>query len=189
MMPVADAEVAAHWFRKAAERGHRFAQFLLGVMYAYGQGVPQDEAETVRLWRMAIEGENTWYESQGKQPPERIDVLFRQIMLYRWTACKGVLIPRTADRNRLEELEVHLWRIAAEMGDARAQRALAINYLGDDTFPPKDLVRAYAWFDHAGDEMAEAMVKALPRSMTDEQVAEAKRLSRKLAARIAAQAQ
>ncbi len=30
------------WFRKAADRGNAPAQYSLGLMYAKGQGVPQD---------------------------------------------------------------------------------------------------------------------------------------------------
>ena len=40
-MPQDYAE-AAKWFRKAAEQGDAKAQYNLGIMYAKGQGVPQD---------------------------------------------------------------------------------------------------------------------------------------------------
>ncbi len=46
---------AATWFRLAAEQGVADAQFILGVMYENGQGVPQDHAEAVRWYRLAAE--------------------------------------------------------------------------------------------------------------------------------------
>ena len=42
-----DEAQALTWFRKAADQGHAQAQFNLGIMYANGQGVPQDAAQAV----------------------------------------------------------------------------------------------------------------------------------------------
>ena len=41
--------------RLAAEEGDASAQFNLGVMYANGEGVPQDYAEAVRWYRLATD--------------------------------------------------------------------------------------------------------------------------------------
>ena len=41
--------------RQAAERGYAEAQLYLGSMYANGLGVPQDDAEAVRWFRLAAE--------------------------------------------------------------------------------------------------------------------------------------
>ncbi len=41
--------------KKAAEQGHADAQYNLGVMYANGDGVPEDYAEAVRWFRKAAE--------------------------------------------------------------------------------------------------------------------------------------
>ena len=49
-----DAE-AVRWYRLAAEQGDASAQLDLGVMYATGEGVPQDAAEAVRWFRLAAE--------------------------------------------------------------------------------------------------------------------------------------
>jgi len=40
-----DVAQAATWYRKAAEQGDVTAQGILGVLYSYGQGVPQDYVE------------------------------------------------------------------------------------------------------------------------------------------------
>ena len=42
-------------FRRAAERGHAEAQFVLAVTYDQGDGVPEDDAEAVRWYRKAAE--------------------------------------------------------------------------------------------------------------------------------------
>ena len=36
-------EVAVEWYRKAAEAGHKDAQYELGMCYLRGEGVPQDD--------------------------------------------------------------------------------------------------------------------------------------------------
>jgi TPR repeat protein len=44
----------AEW-QPLAEQGHAQAQFRLGCLYTFGQGVPEDHEEAVRLYRMAAE--------------------------------------------------------------------------------------------------------------------------------------
>ena len=46
------------WYRKAAEQGYANAQCSLGVCYASGQGVEQDDKEAVKLYRKAAEQGN-----------------------------------------------------------------------------------------------------------------------------------
>ena len=40
--------LAVRWFRLAAEQGQGIAPYNLGVMYATGEGVPQDDGETLK---------------------------------------------------------------------------------------------------------------------------------------------
>ena len=47
------AEIAK--VRASAEQGDASAQNRLGIMYEAGRGVPQDDAEAVRWWRLAAE--------------------------------------------------------------------------------------------------------------------------------------
>jgi len=44
--------------RLAAEQGDADAQLALGVLYVYGEGVPQDDAEAVKWYRLAAEQGN-----------------------------------------------------------------------------------------------------------------------------------
>ncbi len=48
-----DYATASKEFRVLAEQGDAPAQTILGVMYATGRGVPQDDAEAVRWYRRA----------------------------------------------------------------------------------------------------------------------------------------
>ncbi len=41
------------WFRKDAEQGHADAQFLLGLMYDNGWGVPQDYVQAHMWYKLA----------------------------------------------------------------------------------------------------------------------------------------
>jgi len=46
---------AVAWYRKAAEQGNAVAQYYLGITYATGTGVPQDDVEAVAWYRKAAE--------------------------------------------------------------------------------------------------------------------------------------
>ena len=48
-----DYATALREWTPLAEQGEAYAQALLGVMYANGQGVPQDDAEAVKWYRLA----------------------------------------------------------------------------------------------------------------------------------------
>ena len=51
-----DLVQSAQWYRKAADQDHALAQYNLAVMFAWGQGVPQDDAEAADWIRKAAEG-------------------------------------------------------------------------------------------------------------------------------------
>jgi uncharacterized protein len=48
-----DYAEAARLYRLAADQGWADSQFILGVMFEYGEGVVQDDAEAVRLYRLS----------------------------------------------------------------------------------------------------------------------------------------
>ena len=50
-----DYATAFREMKPLAEQGHASAQYNLGIMYEKGQGVPQDYAEAVKLFRKAAE--------------------------------------------------------------------------------------------------------------------------------------
>ena len=90
---------------RLAEQGDAEAQFNLGFMYANGEGIPQDDAEAVRWFRLAAEqGHAEGQHSLGA-------------MYYRG---RGV---------REDDAEAARWyRLAADQGNAEAQLALGVMY-------------------------------------------------------------
>ena len=46
------------WLRKAAEQGNADAQSILGIMFSYGQGVPQNYAEAMKWFRKSADQGN-----------------------------------------------------------------------------------------------------------------------------------
>ena len=48
-----DFFTALREFRPLAEEGHSLAQYALGIMHELGHGVPKDDQEAVRWYRMA----------------------------------------------------------------------------------------------------------------------------------------
>jgi TPR repeat protein len=53
-----DYTETAFWYRKAAEQGDTDAQYMLGILYSNGQGVPQDYVQAVLWYRKAAEQGN-----------------------------------------------------------------------------------------------------------------------------------
>ncbi len=115
-------EAAAHWFRKAALRGHREAQYNFGVLLLNGQGQPRDESKAA-----------TWLQrSADRGMPEAQYQLGR---LY----FDGRGVPRDA------VAEATWYRRAAEGGYPLAQHELGVLlHLGEGV--DRDPVEAYAWF-------------------------------------------
>ena len=84
--------------RRLAEQGDAIAQSILGFMYANGEGVPEDDAEAVRWFRMAAE--------QG-------DATAQSNLGFMYANGEGV------PENDAEA--VRWYRMAAEQGDVLAQ--------------------------------------------------------------------
>jgi uncharacterized protein len=152
-----DYATALKEFKTAAERGNAEAQFLVGVMYANGEGVPQDYTEAAKWYRKAAE--------QGYADAQR-----ELAELH-----KGVPgVPQ-------DYAEVVKWyRKAAQQGDAFAQMGLGARYAHGEGVP-QDFVQAYMWFDLAAAndlKLAQAIRDQVAASMTPAQIAEAQRLAR-----------
>ena len=84
--------------RARAEQGDASAQFILGVRYANGEGIPEDDREAVRWYRLAAEQGNTSAQSN-------LGTMY----------ATGRGVPED-DREA-----VRWYRLAAEQGDATAQ--------------------------------------------------------------------
>jgi len=93
------------WYRLAAEQGDARAQFNLGVMYAFGEGVPENDAEAVKWYRLAAEQGNAGAQS-------RLGLMYDD----------GEGVPEN------DAEAVKWYRLAAEQGNASAQFNLGVMY-------------------------------------------------------------
>ena len=152
-----DYATALKEMQPLAEQGDATAQFNLGVMYNFGQGVPQDYQEAVRWYRLAAE--------QGYAHAQ-----FNLGSMY--ANGQGVL----QDYGEA----AHWYRLAADQSVATAQINLAVLY-GDGLGVLKDYVRAHMWAYLAAAQNQENATKlraALAEGMAPAQIAEAQRRAR-----------
>jgi hypothetical protein len=147
-----DFATALSLLEPEAEAGDPTAQFHLGLMYDFGEGVANDFAAAARWYRKAAE--------QGHG-----DAQYNIGVLY-YTG-KGVA---------KDVAEAARWfKLAADQGNVFAQNNMA-TLSAEGQGVPKDLIEAYKWFDLAAEEIPISRVyrDQLALRMTPGQVAEAK---------------
>ena len=143
--------------RARAEQGNVVAQYNLGLMYSAGDGVPENDAEAARWYRLAADQGHarsqynlgTMYYTGSGLPEDNAEAV-------RW------------------------WRLAADQGYASAQYNFGLMYATGEGIPTDDVL-AYMWWNLAagqGHEGAQRNKDTLEDRMTREQIAEAQRLSR-----------
>ena len=143
--------------RQAAERGDVEAQYNLGVLYGMGRGVPLDDAEAVRWYRLAAEqGEAAAQHNLG----------------FMYATGRGV--PQ-------DDVEAVRWyRLAATQGVTGTQYNLGVAY-NKGKGVPNDDVLAYMWFYVAaanGHLPAMGFAPSLERYMTRTEIRRATDLAR-----------
>ena len=120
-----DYATALNEWKPIAEQGYAFAQYNLGIMYEYGNGVPKDYAEAVKWYRLSAEqGYAISQYSLGLMHINGYGVLKDKAEAVKW------------------------WRLSAEQGYAYAQGMLGIMYeLGEGVL--KDNIIAHMWYNIA----------------------------------------
>ena len=198
-----DFAAALREWRPLAEEGDARAQYYLGVMYANGEGVPENDRQAAYWFRKSARQGNSqsqyhlgilyangegvpeddpqavyWFRKSAKQGDARAQ--FNLGVIYEF----GEGVPED-DRQA-----VNWYRQAAEQGHARAQFGLGSMY-ADGAGIPRDNVQAYAWFNLAaarGDERVRQLAKrrkaTIREEMTSTQIIEAQLLSGVIADRI-----
>jgi TPR repeat protein len=139
-------------FRPLADRGQILAEYLIGLMYANGQGVPQDYAEAM-----------TWHLKAAKQGEAKAQ--FSVGLMY----FKGL-----GTQAKLAEA-FEWYRRAAEQGDATAQYNLGAMYDKGEAVK-RDPVTALMFYDLAAIHAVKGAVIAkarLKEAMSPADVAEA----------------
>ncbi len=146
-------------FTKAANKGDAGAQFMLGWMYAYGQGVPQDYNQAASWYRKAAD--------QG-------DAGAQTNLGLAYANGQGV----SQDYNQAASW----YRKAADQGLARAQFNLGLAYV-EGQGVAQDYVEAHKWFNIAvaystDKEVRDATQKnrdTLAKKMSPTQIGEAQK--------------
>jgi TPR repeat protein len=76
------------WYRLAAEQGNVAAQYNLGLMYAKGQGVPQNQKTAVKWYTLAAKQGNAgaqfnlgWMYGKGQGIPQDYKTVFFKRLL------------------------------------------------------------------------------------------------------------
>jgi len=157
-LPNLDADSAPQYKRlyNLATNGSAEAQYELGLMFEYGQGVDQDDATAVY-----------WYEQSAAQL--FVDATYRLAVLND----NGWGLPTNKGK------AIDLYKTAAEKGHQLAQHDLAIMYFhGNDA--PKNLLEAYKWLKIAVVSGSPLMQKHLSRvadEMSSDEIAVAEFLA------------
>lgn len=128
-----DTEAAA-WYKKAAEQGHRIAQYRLGMCYEMGQGVDED-----------LEKTSFWCEKAAEQgyAPAQFYIADMMYML-----CKGDEESGHDARTEVEKA-LKLFRESAEQGYIEAQLALGDIYSENNRNSEQDYAEAAKWYHKA----------------------------------------
>lgn len=114
--------------QQTAAWGDAEAQFLLGVMYKFGLGVPQDYDEAVKWYQKAAE--------QGESDAEA-----QLGGMYKF----GLGVPKDYAE------AVKWWRKAAEQGDSAAEFGLGVMY-DNGQGVPQDYGEAVKWYQKAAEQ-------------------------------------
>ena len=194
----AEREMAA-WL--AAPDGDPQSHFEMGVKYRFGKGVPQDDAEAAKWFRMAAELGHAdaqhslachhylagtgvrddafaakWYRKAAEQGHAKAQCCLGDV--YRG---RGRPAPRGKGVAKDYAEAVKWYRKAAEQGDAQGQSSLGLMYR-DGEGVPHDYVEAYAWLSVGGQEKwALRRVKA---ELTPEQLIAAEKRAAELTEQI-----
>ena len=116
--------------RALAEAGATEAQYIFGVMYDTGLGVPQDPAEAVRWYRLAAE--------QGHASAQNnLGIAYGT----------GEGVPQDPAE------AVRWYRLAAEQGHAKAQYNLGVKYDTGEGVPQDD-IEAHMWLNLAASRLS-----------------------------------
>ena len=127
------------------------------MTYANGTGVPEDDEEAVRWFRLAAEQGNS-------RAQNNLGTMYDE----------GTGVPED------DEEAVRWYRLAAEQGNSLSQFNLGLMYEQGGGVP-QDYVLSYMWFNLSGaqgHEYAQSGKDRIEQEMTREQISDAQRLSR-----------
>ena len=157
MQPPDFAASLSEW-QQLAEQGQPVAQYNLGIIYEYGRGVGQSDAEAVKWYRKAS--------VQGVSVAQyRLGIMYDN----------GWGVPPS------DTAAVKWYREAAEQGNPFAQHDLAFMYAAG-TGVAQDFVRAYMWLNVAvasGNSLMVKHLNSIADKLNSTQVEEAQKMARR----------
>lgn len=130
--------------RFAADGGKALARWKLGSMYAFGDGVPHDDAKAYQYFAQIVDA----YDDSELDPREKsiVSSAFVAVGAYSLTGIPAARVERDTDR------AVQMFTYAAtEFGDPNAQYNLGRMYLDGDGVP-RDTRRGARWLRLAADK-------------------------------------
>ena len=157
-----DYATALREWTPLAEQGNALAQFNLGEMYKYGQGVPQD-AKTALKW-FTLAAEQGYADAQNNLG-----------FMY----ANGNGVPKDS------KTAVKWFTLGAEQGHAISQASLGWMYTKRED-APEDYVYAHMWGNLAasnGSQIGKMISDAVVESMTPSQIEKAQDLARECVAK------
>ena len=183
-----------------AKDGDATAMYNLGVMYADGKGVLEDDKEAVKWFRKAADlGDAMAMNSLGvayvhgegviQDDEEAVKWYRKAAELGNANAMSNLGVMYTQGKGVIEDFkEAFKWfRKAAELGTVNAMAALGLMYDNGDGVIEDD-VEAYAWVNVAAANGNKEVVEyrdKIKNNMTTEQIAEGQKRSREIMETIA----
>jgi len=152
-----DYATALREWRPLAEQGITPAQFNLGLLYANGQGVPQDYVQA-----------RQWYEKAAIQGDASAQVNL------------GTLYVDGQGVSEDYQLALYWFRLSANQGNAMAHTKLGLMYERGNGVP-QDVVLAQKWYILGaanGDKLGAEHREALAKQMTPAQIFQAQQRAR-----------
>lgn len=197
-----DFSKAAKLFRPLAEQGNVYAQHSLGMMYADGHGVSQDDTESVKWYRKAaIKGHAPAQNNLGLMYSQGRGAAQNYTEALKWykEAIKKSYAPaqnnlammyylgQGVPQNYLEAARLN--RLAASQGYAISQGVLGVEYY-EGKGVQQDYVLSHMWLNIASvntsdiqtQKMFTGLRDDLAKVLTTRQIAEAQELARKCTA-------
>lgn len=192
-----DYGAAVKWYREAAERGVPAAQNNLGLMHEKGHGLAQDYRQAMKWYRKGADGGNAEAQSNLGQLYEKghgVAQDYRQALRWFSKAAEQGLARAQYNLGSMYyggqgmqqdySRALEYYHSAAEQGLPAAQYAVGL-MLADGQGTLQDRVSAHMWFELAesGQDVgvgntAAAARAAMAKTMTREEIAEARRLAK-----------
>lgn len=188
-----DDVLASHRYRQLAEQGDPEAQYLLGKMYHYGQGVDRDYSAAVKWYRAGADQGYTKARrnlavmyARGHGVTRDMDLAVR---LFKQASAEGDdsapmllgMIHAAGDGVAQDDEEAAKWyRTAADRSNREAQFVLGVFYARGQGVPQGN-VQSYMWLNLAalnGAKQAREARDMVAERMTKGEIVEAHRLTR-----------